>query len=724
MRPIVLVFISLLVSAASAFGQGDDPPAGLRVAVYSATTVGLAWSRGATEIVAYEVRRDGETLATREDPTYVDATLEGGRDYRYEVAAIDAAGRRSAPASILVRTAPARLEALAPPANLQVSRYSDTALAISWARSPIPGLRYRVSRDFRLAALTDGTSHVDRDLVATSSYAYAVQAIAPDGRRSAPARVIARPSGPPPMPTGLHARIYSSTAVEVFWRGGKTFLTEIRRDGLPITGPVYGNSFTDVGVSTSVPRYEVLFVGNDGARSAPATLSVDMAMPEREVGALGAGPDPVPRPPDSVTSFAPTSAPPASFGADVTAVRLFGDIDVRLEGAMLLWDRVPNAARYRIEGTGGERDIDTEQLWTTFYLGGSLATRYTVTALDMSGAALARTAFLVEGGFSPSLFPLDDDLGGASANRFALPDPSGQTVLERLGFDATRELADELLSGSYLELYFEVDDALGALIADVVRRHFENPGRLAGNLAAGDLPVDVPCPDGGRVTVESLETIYGDTLRSRLSFAACALADRTLSGRVSREAYPFTLEPDARVDRDGTTTRRLELDRFGVDAGARRFEASGTAELFTTAAPGVETCAENNGDVRELEQELVHSVYERDSVRHDIVQSFHLRLTSTRGQFDADGTCREIGIIRQDGRATVRSPRFGAGSASLWRAVESSDFVLGVLPAGQFKADFGDGSRFAISYFGMGDEARVDLLSGDDVVSFRDTVPF
>ena len=85
--------------------SGDPAaPAGLRASVYSSTALGLAWTRVAGAGLRHEVRRDGQVLDTTDGTSYIDRELTGGRDYRYEVVAIDRQGRRSDPAAVTAST--------------------------------------------------------------------------------------------------------------------------------------------------------------------------------------------------------------------------------------------------------------------------------------------------------------------------------------------------------------------------------------------------------------------------------------------------------------------------------------------------------------------------------------------------------------------------------------------------------------------------------------------
>ncbi len=85
--------------------QPPPPPTGLQAAATAARKVRLTWTQvlGAS---AYEIRRNGVTVATVSSPSYVEEDLPFGTSYSYTVAAVNAfgTGAASAPASITTPT--------------------------------------------------------------------------------------------------------------------------------------------------------------------------------------------------------------------------------------------------------------------------------------------------------------------------------------------------------------------------------------------------------------------------------------------------------------------------------------------------------------------------------------------------------------------------------------------------------------------------------------------
>lgn len=197
-------------------------PAGLRSTAYSGTAGEIAWTRPSAPGLRYEVRRDGAILKVTDGVSYYDGALSPGRDYRYDVVAIDRDGRRSAAASVALRsqgtapagerpnpfapvspTAPAPTTPTAPvaptpapvasapaaPSGLRGELYSARAAEIFWQRPSTLGLRYEVSRDGQALKVTDGVSYFDNALPGGTSVDYAVVAVDAQGRRSTPATV-------------------------------------------------------------------------------------------------------------------------------------------------------------------------------------------------------------------------------------------------------------------------------------------------------------------------------------------------------------------------------------------------------------------------------------------------------------------------------------------------------------------------------------------------------
>jgi len=283
-------------------------PAGLRAAVYSRTAAEIFWERPPTPGLRYEVRRDGETLATGDATSYFDDALAGGREYRYEVVAIGPDSTRSTPSDVSLRTPgdggstppvpPPAAPVLAAPTGLRVALYSGLAGELSWTRPDTPGLSYEVRRNGELLTTTDGVGYVDRTLSIGDDYRYEVIAIDRDGRRSAGSEIIVYRSDPD-IPT-VRTRTLSTTSVEISWSGterpGVSYLLDRRIDsGLsfqideqePPTVVVEGTTYVDEGITPGRRyRYFVVALDAEGRRSEPGR-AFGSTLPEGRRFALG-----------------------------------------------------------------------------------------------------------------------------------------------------------------------------------------------------------------------------------------------------------------------------------------------------------------------------------------------------------------------------------------------------------------------------------------------------
>ena len=120
-------------------GASLAPPQQLRATIYSRTAAELFWQppASASATTRYRVIRDGENLGTIAGKSHFMSGLQPGRDYRYQISAVDGE-RESAPSVIAVNTTGTRTSVAGTESgsgsvnaglaiNLRVSRYSSTA---------------------------------------------------------------------------------------------------------------------------------------------------------------------------------------------------------------------------------------------------------------------------------------------------------------------------------------------------------------------------------------------------------------------------------------------------------------------------------------------------------------------------------------------------------------------------------------------------------------------
>ena len=265
-------------------GGAPTTPGSLRASIYSTTAIELFWERSADDgfVRGYEIARDGRPVATLDATSFFDADLPGAGRYAYSVTALDFDGNRSLPASVVVGTgsvgAPGDPERPPAPTGLRADTYSSTAFEVFWDRVPNAGVVHDVLIGDRAPVRVDGTSLFVGD--APGRVEVQVIRVAASGERSDASGIVVRAGmsadGPTP-PTGLRAVRYSSTAGELFWARdaapGQRY--EIRVAGGRTLGTTDGTSYfvadLDAGGRAEL---EVVALGTDGVRSAPATVTV------------------------------------------------------------------------------------------------------------------------------------------------------------------------------------------------------------------------------------------------------------------------------------------------------------------------------------------------------------------------------------------------------------------------------------------------------------------
>jgi len=90
---------------ANVFANSPSKPK-VEYQVYSETAAKLFWSRSTDDplVVAYEIVRNGHTLATHDALSFFDDNLRTDVQYTYSVTAIDTQGNRSTPATVQLST--------------------------------------------------------------------------------------------------------------------------------------------------------------------------------------------------------------------------------------------------------------------------------------------------------------------------------------------------------------------------------------------------------------------------------------------------------------------------------------------------------------------------------------------------------------------------------------------------------------------------------------------
>jgi len=357
----------------------------------------------------------------------------------------------------------------------------------------------------------------------------------------------------------------------------------------------------------------------------------------------------------------------------------------------IAWDRAETGGlRHQIARDGEVVGTTDGVTFVDVNLRGGRGYAYEVVAIDRAGrrSAASTVTLTTAGGNAP---PPDDP--------FATPDPTGSTALARLGYRGARDLADDLVSAAYLDLYYDIDAMVPPLLAN----------------ADGSESVDrvVDCPGGGTARGSGNGFAY-----ALLAFDGCVLGDRTLTGRLERTANRFP------VATGGVRELSLDFGALRIDAGA-----AGTLTLTGSVERGAGRGASAPCDAYESASDTIRidsARLERGADLSTITDATYRQSTSRRN-FGQTPPCSTIRGLRLEGTASVVSTRFGGQRATISiRGVvgNDSDDVDGVgLPL--LEADFGDGSRLAVTATSdSNDRAQVDLASDGAAVSFFDEYAF
>lgn len=164
------------------YGTGPQPPSGVTATPPSSNSPGvtITWSPSpsvATEIISYEVDRNGVAIGGTTLTTFTDTTALTGVAYTYTVTAYDPSYNASTPASgsltISDTTAPNV------PLDLQVTKNDGSTVTLSWVQpwDDVGVTGYYVYRDSQQIAFSPGTTYSDDEISPGETYAYKVVAV-------------------------------------------------------------------------------------------------------------------------------------------------------------------------------------------------------------------------------------------------------------------------------------------------------------------------------------------------------------------------------------------------------------------------------------------------------------------------------------------------------------------------------------------------------------------
>ncbi len=200
-------------NAASGDRTPPTTPSGLEAAPGRSQVV-LVWNVSSDNVgvAGYRVSRNGAVVSTVQSTSFTDTGLANGTRYDYQVAAVDAAGNASAPATVsstpVAPGAGADTQAPSSPPSFQAVA-GDRQVALSWGASTdnVKVVYYELRRDGAPISFQEGTTFTDTGLVNGTGYAYTVLAFDQAGNVSVAATANATPADTtaPGTPTGLAA---------------------------------------------------------------------------------------------------------------------------------------------------------------------------------------------------------------------------------------------------------------------------------------------------------------------------------------------------------------------------------------------------------------------------------------------------------------------------------------------------------------------------------------
>jgi chitodextrinase len=323
--------------------QAPTTPDGLAVTGSTSAQLNVSW-KPATDNVAvasYGVYRDGTSVGSTASTDFSFTGLACGTTYALAVDAVDAAGNRSAKASVSAQTG-ACPDTSPPttPSLLATSNVSGTAATLTWAPSvdKVGVARYGIYLGGN--RLSDSSANLAAytitGLTCGTSYAFGVDAFDAAGNRSTRATLNASTSPcadttPPSAPSGLNASSITDT--------GLTFGWSASTDNVGVTTYVVYRNGSQVG-QTSTTSYSVsgLTCGTAYTLAVEARDAAGNASSRPSVNASTSA-CPVTPPSLAALRFASPTADTlaGSVAWEVTSPVAVNRIDFRIDGGAARW---------------------------------------------------------------------------------------------------------------------------------------------------------------------------------------------------------------------------------------------------------------------------------------------------------------------------------------------------------------------------------------------------
>ena len=279
------------VACGSVDKTAPTAPSGLVVGGATQTGLTVSWNKSSDNVgvAGYGVYRSGSSLGSTSGTSFAASGLTCGTSYTFAVDAYDAAGNRSAQASVTgSTTACSSVDKTAPtaPSGLVVGGATQTGLTLSWNKSSdnVGVAGYGVYRNGSALGSASGTSFAASGLSCGTSYTFAVDAYDATGNRSAKASVSGSTTAcssvdktAPTAPSGLVVGGATQTGLTLSWNKSSDNVGVagygVYRNGSAL-GSASGTSFAASGLSCGTSyTFAVDAYDATGNRSAKASVS-------------------------------------------------------------------------------------------------------------------------------------------------------------------------------------------------------------------------------------------------------------------------------------------------------------------------------------------------------------------------------------------------------------------------------------------------------------------
>jgi chitodextrinase len=298
-------------------------PGGLSIGAATTTTIDLTWTAAIDNVgvTGYGVYVNGTLVQTATALRASVSALACGTGYTLAVDAVDAAGNRSAKATVVGTTAACPdTQPPTAPANLATTSRTATSIALSWSSSNdnVGVVGYGLYRNGTPVGTSTVTTGIFSGLTCNTSYSLAIDAYDAAGNRSQKtATLVTTTACPdtssPTMPTGLAAANVGQTSLTLNWNAST--------DNVAVTGyDVYRNSAKIASVATTSSAQSGLSCGTSYAFGVIAYDAAGNRSPQAQLTATTAAcaspppPPAPPPPPPGGLSLQPVDGGPGYYG--------------------------------------------------------------------------------------------------------------------------------------------------------------------------------------------------------------------------------------------------------------------------------------------------------------------------------------------------------------------------------------------------------------------------